>query len=83
MIFKINEVLEGWVNYFRVGNSNRAFSEVRDYLEMKIRTLLSRRRRRKKRSMGWRRWSNEYIYGVLKLYWGWKIYPLKSVEAYT
>lgn len=82
IIFKINEVLEGWVNYFRVGNSNRAFSEVRDYLEMKIRTLLTRRRRRKKRSVGWQRWSNEYIYGVLKLYWGWKIYPLKSVEAY-
>lgn len=33
IIAKINQVLTGWVNYFRIGNSNRAFSEVRDYLE--------------------------------------------------
>jgi RNA-directed DNA polymerase len=80
---KINEVLIGWVNYFRVGNSSRAFSEVRDYVEMKIRTLLTRRKRRQKRSIGWRRWSNEYLYNVLGLYWDWKIYPLKGPEAYT
>jgi hypothetical protein len=58
---RINPVLSGWVNYFRVGNSNRAFSEVRDYLEMKIRSLLSRRKRRQKRSIGWQRWNNEYL----------------------
>ena len=79
---KINYVLTGWVNYFRVGNSNRAFSEVRDYVEMKVRTLLTRRKRRKKRSIGWRRWSNEYLYGVLGLYWNWKIHPLKGVGRY-
>jgi len=82
IISKINAVLTGWVNYFRVGNSNRAFSEVRDYVEMKVRTLLTRRKRRRKRSIGWRRWSNEYIYGVLGLFWDWKIHPLKNVEAY-
>jgi group II intron reverse transcriptase/maturase len=82
IVSKINSVLTGWVNYFRVGNASRAFSEVRDYAEMKIRTLLTRRKRRKKRSIGWRRWSNEYLYGVLGLYWDWKICPLKSVEAY-
>ena len=79
---KINYVLTGWVNYFRVGNSNRAFSEVRDYVEMKVRTLLTRRKRRQKRSIGWRRWSNEYLYGVLGLYWDWKIHPLKGADAY-
>ncbi|MDD3579691.1 MAG: group II intron reverse transcriptase/maturase [Desulfobacca sp.] len=79
---KIKVVLIGWVNYFRVGNSSRAFSEVRDYLEMKVRTLLTRRKRRHKRSIGWRRWSNEYLYNVLGLYWDWKIYPLKGPEAY-
>ena len=47
---------------FRVGNSSRAFSEVRDYVEMKVRTLLTRRKRRRKSSIGWRRWSNEYLY---------------------
>jgi len=79
---KINEVLAGWVTYFRVGNSSRAFSEVRDYVEMKVRTLLTRRKRWHKRSIGWRRWSNEYLYGVLGLYWDWKIHPLKGADFY-
>ena len=82
LIKRINTVLAGWVEYFRVGNSSRAFSEVRDYLEMKIRTLLTRRKRRQKRSVGWRWWSNEYLYGVLGLFWDWKIHPLQNVDAY-
>jgi group II intron reverse transcriptase/maturase len=80
---KINQVLTGWVNYFRVGNSSRALSEVRDYVEMKARTLLTRRKRRLKRSIGWRRWSNEYLYGVLGLYWDWRIQPLKGAKWYS
>jgi RNA-directed DNA polymerase len=82
LVKRVNAVVAGWVGYFRVGNASRAFSEVRDYLEMKIRTLLTRRKRRRKRSVGWRRWSNEYLYGVLGLYWDWKVRPLGSAEAY-
>ena len=55
VVKRINATLAGWVTYFRVGNSSRAFSEVRDYVEMKVRTLLTRRKRRRKRSVGWRR----------------------------
>ena len=83
LVQKINISVAGWVEYFRVGHSSRAFSEVRDYLEMKIRTLLTRRTWRHKRGMGWRRWSNEYLYDVLGLYWDWKVRILKNVEAYT
>jgi RNA-directed DNA polymerase len=79
IVTKINAALAGWVNYFRVGNSSRAFSEVRDYVEMKIRTLLTRRKRRHKRSIGWQRWSNEYLYDVLGLYWDWQIQPLPGL----
>jgi RNA-directed DNA polymerase len=82
LIGRLNDLLAGWVQYFRVGNVSRAFSEIRDYVEMKVRTLLTRRKRRRKRSVGWRRWSNEYLYGVLGLYWGWTLRPLKGVEAY-
>lgn len=82
VVTQMNAILAGWVNYFRVGNSSRAFSEVRDYTEMKIRTLLTRRKRRRKNSIGWRRWSNEYLYGVLGLYWDWKVRPLKNVEGF-
>jgi RNA-directed DNA polymerase len=81
LVQKINATLAGWVNYFRVGNSSRAFSEVRDYVEMKIRTLLTRRKRRRKSSVGWRRWSNEYLYDVLGLYWDWKIQPLPGLGS--
>jgi RNA-directed DNA polymerase len=79
LVKRINATLAGWVNYFRVGNSSRAFSEVRDYVEMKVRTLLTRRKRRRKLSVGWRRWSNEYLYDVLGLYWDWKIQPLPGI----
>jgi RNA-directed DNA polymerase len=79
VVKQINATLAGWVNYFRVGNASRAFSEVRDYVEMKVRTLLTRRKRRRKSSVGWRRWSNEYLYNVLGLYWDWKIQPLPGV----
>ena len=47
---------------------------------MKVRTLLTRRKRRRKSSVGWRRWSNEYLYDVLGLYWDWKVRPLPGVE---
>ncbi len=79
IVKQINATLAGWFNYFRVGNASRAFSEVRDYTEMKVRTLLTRRKRRRKSSVGWRRWSNEYLYNVLGLYWDWKIQPLPGV----
>jgi len=83
LVMRINAAIGGWVNYFRVGNSSRAFSEVRDYVEMKLRTLLTRRKRRQKRSIGWRRWSNEYLYGVLGLYWDWKLHPLPGFGKLT
>jgi RNA-directed DNA polymerase len=82
IVLRINAALAGWANYFRVGNASRAFSEVRDYTEMKVRTLLTRRKRQRKRSVGWRRWSNEYLYDVLGLYWDWKVHPLPSAERY-
>lgn len=79
LVKRINAAVAGWVQYFRVGNASRAFSQIRDYMEMKVRTLLTRRKRRRKRSVGWRRWSNEYLYRVLGLYWDWTIQPLPGL----
>jgi hypothetical protein len=78
---RINAALAGWVSDFRVGNASRAVREVRDYVEMKVGTLLTRRRR--KRRVGGRRWSNAYLYDVLGLYWDWKVQPLPSAEAFA
>ena len=83
LVQRINAALAGWVHYFRVGNASRAFSEVRDYVEMKLRTLLTRRKRRRKTSVGWRRWSNEYLYGVLGLFWDWKLQPLSGAASFA
>lgn len=82
LIAQINVALAGWVAYFRVGSASRAFHEVREYVEMKVRTLLTRRKRRRKSSIGWRRWSHEYIYGVLGLYWGWTVRPLPGADSF-
>lgn len=83
IIAHINAILRGWANYFRVGNANRAFSNLRDYVEMKVRTLLTRRKRRRKCSVGWRRWSNVYLYEVLGLFWDWKVRPLPGADTYV
>jgi hypothetical protein len=34
IVDRVKAAVAGWVNYFRVGNSSRAFSKVRDYLEV-------------------------------------------------
>jgi len=83
LVAQLNAAVAGWVHYFRVGNSSRAFSEVHNYLEMKVRTLLTRRKRWRKTSIGWRRWSNEYLYNVLGLYWDWTLRPLPGAESFT
>ena len=38
-------------------------------------------RKAKSGSVGWRRWSNAYLYDVLGLFWSWQIQPLPSPEA--
>jgi RNA-directed DNA polymerase len=83
LVANINAALKGWVAYFRVGHASRAFNEVRDYTEMKIRTLLSRRKRRRKTGAGWRRWSSTYLYETLGLYWDWKTHPLPSAQSFA
>jgi group II intron reverse transcriptase/maturase len=71
VINKINEILRGWVNYFRVGNSAKCFSYIKGWVEKKIRRYMMRTRG--KRGFGWKRWSKEYIYETLGLYDNYKI----------
>jgi RNA-directed DNA polymerase len=66
LIEEINPILRGWVNYFRVGHSNRCFSMVKRWVEKKVRRHLMRSQGR--RGMGWKRWSREWIYGTLGLF---------------
>lgn len=66
LIYLINPILRGWVNYFRVGSSSRCFGYVKDWVEKKIRRQMMRSRKLK--GFGWNRWSKDWIYKTLKLF---------------
>ena len=67
VIYLINPILRGWVNYFRVGNSSECFGYIKDWVEKKIRRHLMRARKR--RGFGWKRWSRAWFYNTLGLFY--------------
>lgn len=71
VIVKINSVLRGWVNYFRIGNSSKCFSFIKDWVERKVRRHLMKARGRK--GFGWKRWSKDWLYRTLGLYGDYQI----------
>ena len=66
VIAKINPVLRGWVNYFRVGHSSICFGVVKRWVEEKVRRHLMRARGRK--GFGWTRWSSQWLCDRLGLF---------------
>jgi RNA-directed DNA polymerase len=66
VIAKINPILRGWVNYFRVGHSSLCFGVVKRWVEKKVRQHLMRARGRK--GFGWTRWSSDWFYERLGLF---------------
>jgi len=66
LIAKINPVLRGWVNYFRIGNSSKCFSYIKDWVEKKVRRHLMKARGR--RGFGWKRWIKAELYQKFGLY---------------
>jgi group II intron reverse transcriptase/maturase len=65
-IRRTNQVVRGWVNYFRIGNANRVFHDMHQYVEVKIRRVLQRKAGR--HGCGWHRYDYAYIYHTLGLY---------------
>ncbi|MEW5919710.1 MAG: group II intron maturase-specific domain-containing protein [Bacillota bacterium] len=72
IIEEINPKLRGYCNYYRIGQSARCFSYIRQWVMKKVCRHLQRARGRS--GFGWKRWSSAYIYEVLGLY---KDYKLK------
>lgn len=66
VIYLINPILRGWVNYFRVGNSSKYFGFIKDWVQKKIRRFLMRSKRRQ--GFGWKRWSRDWIYVKLGVF---------------
>jgi len=65
VIYLINPILRGWVNYFRIGQSSRCFGYIKDWVEKKIRRHLMRARELS--GFGWMRWSRAWFYETLGL----------------
>jgi RNA-directed DNA polymerase len=66
VIQSVNTVIRGWVNYFRIGNSNSTFNKVRNDIEKKVRRFVMRRKKLK--GFGWKLWSREDVYQKWGLY---------------
>jgi RNA-directed DNA polymerase len=62
----INPILRGWVQYFRIGNSSYCFAYVRRWVERKVRRHIMRARKR--RGLGWYKWSMSWVYDKLGLF---------------
>jgi RNA-directed DNA polymerase len=67
----VNPIIRGWVNYFRVGNSTRAFSKVKYHVEHKVRRFAAKQR--KLGGFGWKRWSSEIVYDKWVLFRGYQL----------
>jgi RNA-directed DNA polymerase len=79
VIAKINPILRGWVNYFRVGHAGRCFSMVKEWVDRKIRRHLMRARGRK--GFGRRRWSSDWFYDRLGLFNDYQLRRWSVVKA--
>jgi RNA-directed DNA polymerase len=79
VIAKINPILRGWVNYFRVGHAGRCFSMVKEWVDKKIRRHLMRARGRK--GFGRRRWSSDWFYDRLGLFNDYQLRRWSVVKA--
>ena len=79
VIEKINPILRGWVNYFRVGHSSRCFAMVKHWVEKKVRRHLVRAREGK--GYGWWRWTSEWLYERLGLFNNYGLYRWSGTKA--
>lgn len=79
VIYLINPILRGWVNYFRIGHSSKSFGYIRDWVERKIRRHIMRARKR--RGFGWNRWSRAWIYTTLRLFDDYRVRYYKPESA--
>jgi RNA-directed DNA polymerase len=75
----INPVLRGWVNYFVVGNPSECFSFIKEWVEKKVRRHLMPARKRK--GLGWTRWSRQWPYDILRLFNNYKVRRLQPKVA--
>jgi RNA-directed DNA polymerase len=78
-VAQVNPILRGWVNYFRVGNSSRAFDKVKFHVERKVRRFAVKKLKRK--GFGWTRWSSDVVYKMWGLFNDYRIRYYAGAKA--
>jgi RNA-directed DNA polymerase len=63
VIALLNPILRGWGNYFRTGNASSKFRQIDDYVVMRLRKQLVRRRGRNLKPGQWLEWTEEWFNG--------------------
>jgi RNA-directed DNA polymerase len=71
MVKGLNDILRGWVNYYRIGHSSRIFSKIRNWVERKVRRFV--RKSQGRSGFGWKEWSKDVVYNKWGLYSDYKI----------
>jgi len=71
IVERTNMTLIGWRNYFRIGNSSKAFHKIQNYTVKKIRRYI--RKKQGKCGYGWKEIPSKYIYGKLGLNYNLKV----------
>jgi RNA-directed DNA polymerase len=66
-VANVNRFLEGWTNYFRLGNASDSFRRLDNYVNERLRRII--RRRKKKSGHGWNTLTSDYLYGSLGLFY--------------
>jgi RNA-directed DNA polymerase len=64
VIADLNPVLRGWGNYFRTGNAATKFIQLDDYVRMRLRSLLVKRKGRNLRAGVANRWTHDWFWGL-------------------
>src|SRR5919109_1949429 len=65
---QVNQVVRGWVNYYRHTNASQAFRALQRFINVRFRRYLTCRR--KGRGFGWKRYPNRALYAKGIIYIG-------------
>lgn len=77
MVKQVNSILRGWVNYYRVGHASNSLNKIRNFVNLRVRRILQRRKGRT--GYGFLRYDSDYIYGKLGLFCDYRAVPVRNI----
>ena len=76
---KVNPILRGWVNYFRIGNSGKVFGKAQHFVAARMRRFI--RRRQGRSGYGWKDITSDFLYGKLELFHDYGVIRYRPIRA--